>query len=77
MLYSILCYNSEALVGAWTKQKDAEVMAGHEAILLRSAIAAVHTQAERSKTRTGPRSIDSTPWWLSGCDSGWRSAARE
>ena len=46
MLYSILCYNSEALVGAWTKEKDAEVMAGHEAIL-QAAIAAVHTQAER------------------------------
>ena len=33
MLYSILCYNSEALVGAWSREKDAEVMAGHEAIL--------------------------------------------
>jgi hypothetical protein len=33
MLYSIFCYHSEALVGAWTKEKDAEVMAGHEVIL--------------------------------------------
>ena len=37
MLYSILCYNSEALVGAWSKEKDAEVMAGHEAILKKLA----------------------------------------
>lgn len=27
MLYAILCYNSEDIVGAWTKQEDDEVMA--------------------------------------------------
>ena len=26
MLYAILCYNSEDVVGAWTKEKDDEVM---------------------------------------------------
>ena len=33
MLYSILCYNDEAMVGAWSKEKDAEVMAHHEVVL--------------------------------------------
>jgi hypothetical protein len=33
MLYPILCYNSESVVGAWTKEKDAEVMAHHKPIL--------------------------------------------
>jgi hypothetical protein len=32
MLYAILCYNSEALVGAWTKQKDDAVMAEHHVV---------------------------------------------
>jgi hypothetical protein len=32
MLYSILCYNSEALVGAWSKEKDQAVMAEHHSI---------------------------------------------
>jgi hypothetical protein len=27
MLYAILCYNSEAAVGAWTKEEDDKVMA--------------------------------------------------
>ena len=27
MLYTILCYNSEAVVGSWTKEQDDEVMA--------------------------------------------------
>ncbi len=26
MLYAILCYDSEAVVGAWSKQKDEQVM---------------------------------------------------
>ena len=26
MLYAILCYNDEALVGSWSKEHDAEVM---------------------------------------------------
>jgi len=33
MLYSILCYNDEAMVGAWSKEKDAAVMAHHEVVL--------------------------------------------
>jgi hypothetical protein len=32
MLYAILCYNSEALVGAWTKEQDDAVMARHHGI---------------------------------------------
>lgn len=26
MLYAIICYDSEDVVGAWTEEKDAEVM---------------------------------------------------
>ena len=33
MLYSILCYNSESLVGAWNREKDQAVMAEHQAVL--------------------------------------------
>jgi hypothetical protein len=33
MLYSILCYNSEAMVGSWSREKDHTVMAHHEAVL--------------------------------------------
>ena len=33
MLYSIFCYNSEAMVGAWSKEKDDAVMAHHQAVL--------------------------------------------
>jgi len=33
MLYAILCYNDEAMVSAWSKDKDAEVMAHHGAVL--------------------------------------------
>src|SRR3954453_9880389 len=29
MLYAILCYNSEAMVTAWSKEKDDQVMAEH------------------------------------------------
>jgi hypothetical protein len=32
MLYAILCYNSEAMVGAWTKEKDQQVMAEHAVV---------------------------------------------
>jgi hypothetical protein len=32
MLYAILCYNVESVVGAWTREKDAAVMAEHFAI---------------------------------------------
>jgi len=33
MLYSILCYNLESVVGAWPKEKEDEVMAHHRAVL--------------------------------------------
>ena len=33
MLYAVICYNSEAVVGAWTKEQDDEVMAHHEGVL--------------------------------------------
>ena len=33
MLYSILCYNLESVVGAWTKEREDEVMAHHNALL--------------------------------------------
>jgi hypothetical protein len=32
MLYAILCYNLEAVVGAWSKEKDDAVMAEHAVI---------------------------------------------
>lgn len=32
MLYAILCYNTEAVVGAWTREQDAKVMTEHWAI---------------------------------------------
>lgn len=33
MLYAILCYNLESVVCSWSKEKDDEVMAHHQAIL--------------------------------------------
>jgi hypothetical protein len=33
MLYSILCYNLESVVGAWPKEKEDEVMAHHRGVL--------------------------------------------
>ena len=35
MLYAILCYNEEAVVGAWSKEKDDEVMADHAVVMRR------------------------------------------
>jgi len=37
MLYSILCYNIESVVGEWTKDKEAQVMAHHQKVLERLA----------------------------------------
>jgi hypothetical protein len=37
MLYAILCYNDEAAVGAWSKEKDDKVMADHKAVMDRLA----------------------------------------
>jgi hypothetical protein len=39
MLYAILCYNTEAIVGSWTREKDAAVMAEHFAIQKKLAAA--------------------------------------
>lgn len=33
MLYAIICYNSEAAVGAWTPEDDAAVMARHQQVM--------------------------------------------
>jgi hypothetical protein len=35
MLYAILCYDDEAAVGAWSKEKDAEVMTSLGAVQAR------------------------------------------
>lgn len=32
MLYAILCYNVESIVGSWSREQDAAVMAAHIAI---------------------------------------------
>ena len=32
MLYAILCYNSESLIAAWTREKDDQVMAEHHVV---------------------------------------------
>ena len=32
MLYAVLCYNSEDMVGAWSKEKDAETMVRLKAV---------------------------------------------
>jgi hypothetical protein len=37
MLYAIFCYNREEVVGAWSEEKDAAVMAHHAAVEKRLA----------------------------------------
>lgn len=37
MLYAVICYNSETVVGAWSKEKDDAVMAHHQGVLARFA----------------------------------------
>lgn len=37
MLYAVICYNSEAVVGAWSKEKDDAVMAHHHGVLAKFA----------------------------------------
>lgn len=37
MLYAVICYNSEAVVGAWSKEKDDAVMAHHQGVLAKFA----------------------------------------
>jgi len=37
MLYAIICYNSESAVNAWSKEKDAAVMAHHQEVLSKIA----------------------------------------
>ena len=33
MLYAIICYNLESVVGAWSKEKDDAVMAHHQGVM--------------------------------------------
>jgi len=37
MLYAVLCYNLESVIGAWSQQKDDAVMARHDAVAERLA----------------------------------------
>jgi hypothetical protein len=37
MLYAVICYNSEAVVGAWSKEKDDAVMEHHKEVLAKFA----------------------------------------
>lgn len=37
MLYAVICYNSEAVVGAWSKEKDDMVMEHHKGVLAKFA----------------------------------------
>ena len=37
MLYAIICYHSEAIVNSWSKEKDAAVMAHHQAVMSKIA----------------------------------------
>lgn len=37
MLYAVICYNSEAVVGAWSKEKDDAVMEHHQGVLAKFA----------------------------------------
>jgi hypothetical protein len=37
MLYAVFCYNSQAKVSAWSKEKDDAVMAEHQAVLKKLA----------------------------------------
>jgi hypothetical protein len=37
MLYAVICYNSEAVVGAWSKEKDDAVMAHHQGVMAKFA----------------------------------------
>ena len=37
MLYAVICYNSESVVGAWSKEKDAAVMEHHQGVMAKFA----------------------------------------
>lgn len=37
MLYAVICYNSESVVGAWSKEKDDAVMEHHKDVLAKFA----------------------------------------
>ncbi|HEU4624646.1 MAG TPA: YciI family protein [Steroidobacteraceae bacterium] len=37
MLYAIICYDSEAVVNSWSKEKDDAVMADHQAVMAKIA----------------------------------------
>lgn len=38
MLYALVCYNSEAVINAWTQEKDDAVMADHAVSLQKLAV---------------------------------------
>jgi RNA polymerase sigma-70 factor (ECF subfamily) len=38
MLYAVLCYNLESVVGLWTKEQDDAVMVKHEAVMQKLAV---------------------------------------
>jgi hypothetical protein len=33
MLYAIICYNNESIIGSWSKEQDDRVMADHQVVL--------------------------------------------
>lgn len=37
MLYALICYNAESVIGAWSKEKDDAVMAHHQQVMARFA----------------------------------------
>ena len=37
MLYAVICYNSESVVGAWSKEKDDAVMEQHQGVMAKFA----------------------------------------
>ncbi|MBL8271341.1 YciI family protein [Steroidobacter sp.] len=37
MLYAVICYNSESVVGAWSKEKDDAVMEHHQGVMAKFA----------------------------------------
>jgi hypothetical protein len=52
MLYAILCYNSEEVLGAWTQAEDDAVMA---------RLDVVHQRLERRASSAPPRGWPSPP----------------
>ena len=64
MLYAILCYHSEAIVNAWSKEKDDAVMAQHGAAMRKLAekgklgpVARLMPTTAATTLRAGPEPI--------------------